>query len=137
MSISAIWIYILVITLPTLRLQSCRQSESRQVGGYSTLHGWSSTNRQNPPCSKMAITFEPLIKFWKQLNRNYICLYLQIGYIYLLSHCLLSDCSHVGNLSVGKLEGIRWRCVPLIKKMTAHYNSQFCVTFHYCFHWEA
>ena len=31
----------------------------------------------------------------------------------------------------------RWRCVPLIKKMTAHYNSQFCVSFHYCFHWEA
>ena len=35
MSISAIWIYILVIILPTLRLQSCRQSQSRQVGGYS------------------------------------------------------------------------------------------------------
>ena len=31
----------------------------------------------------------------------------------------------------------RWRCVPQIKKMTAHYNSQFCVSFHYCFHWEA
>ena len=23
----------------------------------------------------------------------------------------------------------RWRCVPLIKKMTAHYDSQFCVSF--------
>ena len=31
----------------------------------------------------------------------------------------------------------RWRCVPLIKKMTAHYNSQFFVSLHYCFHWEA
>ena len=28
----------------------------------------------------------------------------------------------------------RWRCVPLIKNMTAHYNSQFCASFHYCFH---
>ena len=25
----------------------------------------------------------------------------------------------------------RWRWVPLIKKMTEHYNSQFCVSFHY------
>ena len=31
----------------------------------------------------------------------------------------------------------RWRCVSVIKNMTAHYNSQFCVSFHYCFHWEA
>ena len=31
----------------------------------------------------------------------------------------------------------RWRCRPLIKNMTAHYNSQFCVSFHHCFHWEA
>ena len=31
----------------------------------------------------------------------------------------------------------RWRCVPLIKNMTAHYNSQFCVSFHYCIDWEA
>ena len=31
----------------------------------------------------------------------------------------------------------RWRCIPLIKNMTAHYNRQFCVSFHYCFHWEA
>ena len=31
----------------------------------------------------------------------------------------------------------RWRCVPLIKNMTAHYNSQFCVSLHYCFHWGA
>ena len=31
----------------------------------------------------------------------------------------------------------RWRCVPLIKKMTAHYDSQFCVRFNYGFHWEA
>ena len=31
----------------------------------------------------------------------------------------------------------KWHCVPLIKNMTAHYNSQFCVSFHYCFHWEA
>ena len=29
-----------------------------------------------------------------------------------------------------------WRWVPLIKKMTIHYNSQFFVRFHYCFHWE-
>ena len=31
----------------------------------------------------------------------------------------------------------RWRCVPLIRKITAHYNSQFCVSLHYRFHWEA
>ena len=31
----------------------------------------------------------------------------------------------------------RWRCVPLIKNMTAHYDSQFCVSFCYCFHCEA
>ena len=30
----------------------------------------------------------------------------------------------------------RWRCLSLIKKMTAHYNSQFFVSLHYCFHWE-
>ena len=29
----------LVIILPTLRLQSCRQSESRQVGGYPSVCG--------------------------------------------------------------------------------------------------
>ena len=32
LSISAIWICILVIVLPTLRLQSCGQSKSKQVG---------------------------------------------------------------------------------------------------------
>ena len=31
----------------------------------------------------------------------------------------------------------RWRCVPLIKKMTAHYNSQFLSAFVIAFRWEA
>ena len=31
----------------------------------------------------------------------------------------------------------RWRCRPLNKNMTAHYNSQFCVGFHNCFLWKA
>ena len=51
----------------------------------------------------------------KQLNHNLVCLYLQSGYIYLLSYCLLSDCRHVGNLRVGKLECIRSRHVAVIK----------------------
>ena len=28
-----------------------------------------------------------------------------------------------------------WRCRPLILNWAAHYNSQFCVCFHYCFVW--
>ena len=31
----------------------------------------------------------------------------------------------------------RWRYRPPIKNMTAHYNSQFCVSFHCCFLQEA
>ena len=31
----------------------------------------------------------------------------------------------------------RWRCVPLSNNLTAHFNSQFGVSFHFCFHWEA
>ena len=34
------------------------------------------------------------------VNYYQICLYLQSGYIYLLSYCLLSDYRHVGNLRV-------------------------------------
>ena len=30
----------------------------------------------------------------------------------------------------------RLRCVPLIEKMTAHYDSQFGVSFSYWFYWE-
>ena len=30
----------------------------------------------------------------------------------------------------------RWRCVLLIDNLTAHYNSQFCVSFHFCFKQE-
>ena len=31
----------------------------------------------------------------------------------------------------------RLRCEPLINNLTAHYNSQLCVRFHFRFHWEA
>ena len=31
--------------------------------------------------------------------------------------------------------GARWRCWPHIKNVTAHYDNQFCVSFHFCFDW--
>ena len=31
----------------------------------------------------------------------------------------------------------RWRCRHLIKDLTVYYNSQFCVSFHFRFDWEA
>ena len=31
----------------------------------------------------------------------------------------------------------RWRCVLLINNLTAHYNSQFCVSFNFCFDQES
>ena len=31
----------------------------------------------------------------------------------------------------------RWRCGPLINNLSPHYNSQFCVSFRFCFDWEA
>ena len=30
-----------------------------------------------------------------------------------------------------------WRCGPLINNLTAHLNSQFCVSFHFCFDCKA
>ena len=51
----------------------------------------------------------------------------------------LSETQFTGLRRRQLLPGIaaRWGCIPLIKKITAHYNSQFCVSFHYCFHWKA
>ena len=31
----------------------------------------------------------------------------------------------------------RWRCGLSINNVTAHHNNQFCVSFHFCFDWEA
>ena len=31
----------------------------------------------------------------------------------------------------------RWRCVLLIDNLTEDYNSQFCVSFHFCFDQES
>ena len=51
--------------------------------------------------------------------------------------------SHHGRLGAGGLRrspaeiAARWRYRPPIKNMTAHYDSQFCVSFHCCLLQEA
>ena len=51
----------------------------------------------------------------------------------------LADAQSTGLGQRGRRLGIaaKWRCVFLMKNVIPYYKSQFCVSFHYCFHWEA